>query len=282
MKLCVIGYPIGHSLSPAMYNSAFPELGIEASYEAWAVPPDELPDAIGRLRAPDMLGMNVTVPHKQAVMPLLDEVDANAKAIGAVNCISKASVRLVGHNTDEYGFLRSLREAGFEPAGKQVLLLGNGGAARAVAHGLIEVGVARLTVAGRSPERVDAFAGSLKQPQEVEVRTTTLDHADLASACRDADLIVNSTTLGMRHGEGEGQSPLLPDLIAPGVFVYDLVYNPIETPLLTAARKAGARPIGGLDMLVYQAVEAVRLWTGLEAPADLMREAALRTLAARE
>src|SRR5688572_3529311 len=160
--LSIIGYPISHSLSPAIYNATFPAMGIDARYEAWAAQPGEVASAIARLRDENMMGMNVTVPHKEAVLDLLDEVDATARAIGAVNCISKDGQHLVGHNTDMYGFVRSLREAGCAPEGLHAIVLGVGGSARAVTHGLLESGVALLTLAGRTASRVDALAGELQ------------------------------------------------------------------------------------------------------------------------
>jgi shikimate dehydrogenase len=280
-QLAIVGWPIGHSLSPVMYNAAFPAMGIAAKYEPWPTRPEELPAAIERLRGADMLGMNVTVPHKQAVMPLLDEIDAAAKAIGAVNCIAKdVAGRLIGHNTDKYGFIRSLREAGCEPAGLQALLLGSGGSARAVGFGLIEAGVTTLTIAGRTSANVSELARHLR---EAGVGAASIDEigwgeSELAGACATAELIVNCTPIGMLHTAAESESPVGRAMLKPGQWVYDLVYNPIETVLLREASAAGARPVGGLEMLVYQAVESVRHWTEREAPVDIMRDAARQAL----
>jgi len=277
--LAIIGYPIGHSISPAIYNATLPAMGIDARYEAWSTPPDEVAAAIEKLRLPRLLGMNVTVPHKSAVIPFLDAVNPMAARIGAVNCIVKEDGRLVGHNTDRYGFLRSLREAGCEPAGLDVLLLGNGGAARAVAYGLLEAGIASLTVAGRSPERVGAFVASIRDAGDgVALASTGWTEEELGPSARRAGLIVNSTSVGMRHSETEGSSPLPAALIPAGAWCYDLVYTPAETRFLSDARDAGAWPIGGLEMLVYQAAESVRLWTGREPPIDIMRKAAQTAL----
>ena len=281
--LAIIGYPLGHSLSPSIYNATFPAMGIDARYEAWSTLPEDVPQAIERLRADEMLGLNVTVPHKEAVLDRLDEVDATATAIGAVNCISKNGRRLIGHNTDMYGFVRSLREAGCEPAGLRALVLGVGGAARAVGHGLIEAGIDTLALAGRTPSRVAALAGALQaaSPRTRVSRCGWLDEG-FAAACRDADLLVNCTPVGMRHSETEHESPLPPALLWPGLWVFDLVANPVETRLLTLAREAGARPVAGLEMLIYQAVESVRHWSGREPPIGIMREAALQALQRQE
>lgn len=281
--LAIVGYPIRHSLSPAIYNAVFPAMGIEARYEAWETPPEALPGAIDRLRGRGMMGMNVTVPHKQAVRAVLDAVDPTAEAIGAVNCVAKDGERLIGHNTDKYGFVRSLREAGCNPAGTRALVLGVGGSARAVAYGLMEAGVASIALAGRTPERVEAAARDLRltASRALPVATTGWHDGAFDKACAAADLIVNCTPIGMLHTGTEDESPLGLAQIRPGVWVADLVYTPVETALLRLAHKAGARPVAGLEMLVYQAAESVQLWTGRAPPIDIMRKACEKALALR-
>lgn len=281
-RLAIIGHPIGHSLSPAMYNAVFPAMGIDACYEAWDTPPEGVAAAIERLRGDEMLGMNVTVPHKQAVIPLLDAVSDEARAIGAVNCISKgADGRLTGHNTDEYGFLRSLREAGCKPEGLRVVLLGVGGSARAVGHGLATSGAASITLAGRNPQRVAAAATQLRKtaPSAIDVMAVGWRDESFSSCIAEADLVVNCTPIGMRHTPRETDSPLPKTLLRPNLWVADLVYNPLETVLLKLAREAGAKPIPGLEMLIYQAAASVKHWTGREPPVDIMRKAAQERLA---
>lgn len=280
-KLAIIGYPIGHSMSPTLYGAAFPVLGVDATYEAWAVEPEKVGEAIERYRADDVLGGNVTVPHKQAVMPLLDEVDEIARKIGAVNCISKDEKgRLIGHNTDMYGYVRSLREAGCNPAGMKVLILGAGGAARSVGFGLAEAGAAMIGVSARNQERAESFAADLRLGASIRTWVGTMGWQDesFVEACQAADLIVNTTPVGMKGTPSVGESPLAAELIREGVWLSDLVYNPLETELLKLAVKAGARPIGGLDMLVYQAAESLRFWMGLDAPVEIMKAAALERL----
>jgi shikimate dehydrogenase len=278
----IIGYPIGHSLSPAMYAAAFPAMGIDATYEAWPTPPADVPAAIERLRGDDMLCMNVTVPHKEAVLALLDEVEPTARAIGAVNCISKATGRLVGHNTDKYGYIRSLREAGCEPRGLRVVVLGVGGSARAVGFGLLEAGVTSMVLAGRNAPRVSKLAGDLNPyANGASITEAGWDRDELIDACRGADLIVNCTPVGMRYTSDEGVSPIDAAAIRPGVWVSDLVFNPQDTELLRLAKAAGARPVGGLEILVYQAEESLRLWCGTSGPVDIIRNACLEALATR-
>jgi shikimate dehydrogenase len=278
----LIGYPLGHSITPAVYGATFPAMGIEARCEPWAVPAEELEPTLERLRQDDCLGANVTVPHKEAVIPLLDEVDVNVKKIGAVNCIVSRGGRLSGHNTDKSGFMRGLLKAGFQPEGRRALLLGYGGAARAVAVGLIEAGIRELVITGRTAGRARSLADELAGDSGATIEALGWEEAGFAGACRGSDLIVNCTPLGTRGSEVEGLSAIGADLMREGAFVYDLVYNPPETPFLKAGGEAGATPIGGLDMLIYQGVEAIELWTGREPPVNIMREAALQALAARE
>jgi shikimate dehydrogenase len=282
--MAIIGYPLGHTLSPAMYEAAFPAMGMDATFEAWATPPQNVPAAIERVRGQDMLGICVTVPHKEVVMGLIDSIDPTAKAIGAVNCIAKsADGRLVGYNTDRYGFIRSLREAGCEPEGLRAVILGAGGSAHAVAFGLAEAGIASIAIANRSRERLRTTVEHLRETSgAVSIEASGWQDDSVTDACRSADLIVNCTSVGMTGTPAGDESPLRPGDVRPGVWVYDLVYRPLETVLLRAARKAGAKPVAGLEMLIYQAVECLRLWTGKEAPVDIMRKAAYDGLGIKE
>ncbi len=279
MRLAIIGDPVGHSISPAIYNATFPAMAIDARYEAWPTPRDQVAAAIKKLRADDMMGMNVTVPHKEAVLEFLDEVEPGARAIGAVNCITKRDGRLVGHNTDKAGFVESLRNAGFEPSLRRVLVLGVGGSARAVCVGLIEAGAANITLAGRRPEAVASLAAHLRSTHpEASIDEVGMEHGVLGVATAAADLVVNTTPVGM-HGTGsEDESPLPAAYLCQGLWVCDLVYRPPQPRLLQDADAAGAHTLGGLEMLVLQAVESVRLWTGREPPVDIMRNAARSAL----
>ncbi|MGE3984337.1 MAG: shikimate dehydrogenase [Dehalococcoidia bacterium] len=278
-RLAIIGDPVGHSISPAIYNATFPAMGIDAHYEAWPTPRDEVAAAIEKLRADDMMGMNVTVPHKEAVLDLLDEVEPGARAIGAVNCITKRDGRLIGFNTDKAGFVESLRNAGFDPSLRRVLVLGVGGSARAVCVGLIEAGVANLTLAGRRSEAVASLAAHLRATHpEASIDEVSMDVGVLGVATAAADLVVNTTPVGM-HGTGsEDESPLPAAFLRQGLWVCDLVYRPPQTRLLRDTEAAGANALGGLEMLVLQAVESVKLWTGREPPVDIMRSAARSAL----
>ena len=266
----IFGYPLAHSLSPAFQQAAFNHYGLDARYLAWETPPDALAAEVAKLRGGDFIGANVTIPHKQAVMALLDEVDPLAAAIGAVNTIVKRGGRLVGYNTDAHGFTRALKEdAAFEPSGRRALLLGAGGAARAAAFALCQEGVASLSIANRTLARAEALAAELSA-DGVRVSAIAADDAALNDAALNADLIVNSTSVGMRHGGAEGQTPLAGGLIPHDAVALDMVYNPQHTPLLAAARSAGARAVGGMPMLIYQGAAAFEMWTGRVAPVEAM------------
>ena len=212
----------------------------------------------------------MTIPHKESVIALLDEVDPLAQSIGAVNTIVKTAGRLVGHNTDAHGFMREVKEdGGFEPNGKRVLLLGAGGAARAAAFALCREGVASITIANRNVSRAEALAAALHN-DAVSVLAARLDNTTLETVALESDLIVNCTSVGMRHGDTEGETPLSGGIIPHEAVVMDMVYNPQNTPFLAGARNAGATALGGMPMLIYQGAAAFEMWTGQQAPLDAM------------
>ncbi len=277
-EIGLFGYPLGHSISPAFHQAALEHYSLPIVYRAWPTPPQELAAAVERLRGERYLGANVTIPHKEAIVDLMDEVEPWAAKVGAVNTIVKSDGTLHGHNTDSYGFITSLVEkANFEPRGKSVLIVGAGGAARAAAYGLASNGAASLTIANRTVERAESLAQDVSQ-EGLECRAASLSSSALAEASRGADLIVDATSVGMGGGEAEGVSPLSSDLISPTALVYDMVYTPTVTPLMREAEKAGARTMGGLAMLVYQGAASFELWTAREAPVGVMFEAAKRAL----
>ena len=266
----IFGYPLSHSLSPAFQQAAFNHYGLGVRYLAWETPPEGLAEEVAKLRSGDFIGANVTIPHKESVMALLDEIDPLAQAIGAVNTIVKSGGRLVGHNTDAPGFMRELTEdGGFEPAGKRALLLGAGGAARAAAFALCREGVASVTIANRYVSRAEALAAALHN-DAVSVLAAQLDDTTLEPVALESDLIVNCTSVGMRHGDSEGQTPLSGGIIPHESVVLDMVYNPQNTPFLAGARAAGATALGGMPMLIYQGAAAFEMWTGQAAPLDAM------------
>jgi len=270
----LIGYPLGHSISPPMQQAAFDHYKLDLRYEVWETKPNEFDALNDKLRRPSTLGANVTVPYKETILPLIDMLDDLARQIGAVNTVVNTGGKLSGHNTDAAGFLRALRqEGGFEPKGKRVVMLGAGGVAKAAGFVLARAGVKSIAIADVVTERAQGLSASLKS-LGVEALVLASGKESLKAALADCDLIVNCTPVGMKHSPTEGQSPLEANLIPKKALVYDVVYNPIETPLLLAAKSVGARTLGGLAMLVYQGAAAFELWTGRKAPIDIMFEAA--------
>lgn len=254
-------------------------------YEAWEVKSEDLPSVVNRLRQPQNLGANITVPYKEAVISLIDQSADLAALVGAVNTVVNRDGRLIGFNTDGPGFIKALcKDAMFEPANKKVLILGAGGAARAVSFSLLEEKVRSLIIANRSLAKAENLAGALARQaansqMKTEIAVVPLPGVELTKVVVQCQLIVNCTTVGTKHTADEGQSPLASSLIPRDALVYDLVYNPSQTPLLRMAKAAGARTIGGLSMLVYQGAASFELWTGREAPLDIMLSTARRALA---
>ena len=278
-RLGIIGHPIGHSISPLFQQAALDAVGFDGAYEAWDVAPEGVGEFVAGLRVPGTLGINVTVPHKEAVIPFLDEVDDWASTAGAVNTIVNRDGRLTGHNTDGIGFLRALRDgAGFDPQGSSVLVLGAGGSARGVVYALARAGAARLAIANRTLARAEALA---RLAVDSGVAAEALALSDAPGVAGEAALIVNCTSMGMAHGPDETGSPLYAADIPSTALVNDLVYNPAETPLLREAAKAGAATLGGIQMLVYQGAASFEMWTGQDAPVDIMLEAATAAMRAR-
>ncbi len=280
-RIGLIGRGLAHSVSAAMQQAALDEAGLDVRYEVWDTEPAELEARVAEMRRGDCLGANVTVPHKEAIIPLLDELDPVAQQVGAVNTIVVRDGRLVGHNTDVEGFRWALAEAGFDPAGQRTVILGAGGAARAVAHVLIEGRASTVFVVGRSPRRVEALVASYRgtTPTGTTISWAQWGDGAFLRSIRECQLLVNCTPVGTRFSETEGLLPLPADLIPAGCLAFDLVYNPIETPFLAAARARGARTFGGLPMLVYQGQASFRLWTGQEASYDTMLRAAREAMA---
>lgn len=268
----VIGWPIEHSLSPAMHNAAFAALGLDWCYVPFGVPPERLVEAVRGLRALGVRGVNATVPHKEALLPLVDELTPEAEAIGAVNTLLFRAGGILGHNTDAAGFLRALHEAGFDPAGCKALVLGAGGAARGVVYALVSVG-ARVILLNRTEERAEALAAALRSrlPQ-ADLTTGPLTPGAIEHHLDGLDLVVNATTLGMwPHVEASPWPARLP--FPRRAFCYDLVYTPRETHFMHQARSVGAQAASGLGMLVHQGAEAFALWTGVQPPVEVMRAA---------
>ena len=279
----VIGHPLGHSISPALFEAAFRAAGIDGVYERWDTPPEGLEGRVNALRGGDFLGANVTIPHKEAIVPLLDGRSDLAQRAGAVNTVVREGDKLIGHNTDVMGFARALRDdAGFDAKGKATMLLGSGGAARAVALALIDAGASLIYVVARQPRKIDRMVVDLKPltPSGTTITWAYWGDGSYLRSLERADLLVNCTPIGVAGSDTNGHSPVEASLIRPKTLVFDLVYNPAETPLVQAAKAAGARAVPGMAMLVYQAAESFRLWTGQEADTGAMFEAAKAALTA--
>ncbi|MET0152288.1 MAG: shikimate dehydrogenase [Candidatus Binatia bacterium] len=271
--VAILGDPVEHSLSPVMHNAAFAALGLDFAYVALRVRPAALEEAIEGVRALGFAGLNVTVPHKEAVLSLLDDLSPAARAIGAVNTVVRCGDRLKGENTDGPGFLRAVARLGFRPRGKRAVVLGAGGSARAVAWALGGAGISRLTILNRSPKRAAALAARVRRGCGATVLVSGLDSPGSAGFLQDADIVVNCTSLGL-----DGRTaPNVPIAVTPRhCLFYDLVYRLGPTPLVRSAWRRGRRAENGLSMLVEQAALAFRIWTGRVAPVGAMRRALAR------
>jgi len=281
----LIGSGLKHSISAVFQQAALAHINLDISYRLWDIKANELPALLEKIRQSLYLGANVTIPYKEAVMPLLDELDEQAERIGAVNTIVNQEGRLIGHNTDGTGFLKALREdSDFGPENKSAVLLGAGGVARAVSFALVGAMVKSILITDIMMERANVLASDLErnlprnQRQATEIIALQQDDANFRKTLSNAELLVNCTPLGMKHSTIEKESPLDTKLIPKQVLVYDVVYNPLETAFLKGAKKEGARTMGGLSMLVYQGAAAFELWTGCKAPLDIMFTAARRAL----
>jgi shikimate dehydrogenase len=265
----VIGWPLEYTLSPVILTAAFRHYGLDWAYFDWPVAPRDLSAAIDGIRVLQVMGANVTMPHKTAVLEFLDAASGDARTVGAVNTIHRSGDRLVGHNTDIDGFADFITDdTGIPMAGKETLVLGAGGAARAVVVALDRLGLANIAIAARSPERAEEVASLATHARAKAIPWTRAE-----AAAEESELTVNATPIGAR-----GEDSLPGVRFRPGQTVVDLIYNPPATPLVGRARAAGADAWGGLGMLVHQAGGSFRIWTGQDPPLDVMSAAALRAL----
>lgn len=271
----IIGCPVEHSLSPVMHNAAFEALGISAVYAPFLVKPEDLGKGLMCLKALNITGVNVTLPHKGGVIEFLDDLDASARQIGAVNTIVQKNGKLYGYNTDGPGFLLSLRKDGhFEPAGKKAVILGAGGAASAVAMALAGAGVRRLVIANRNKARAEIVAKRVQRHYDREALPVALDESRaLYWLIRESDLLVNATSAGLKGNE---RPEINPNGLHPKLMVYDLIYR--ETALLKLAKRKGLKTLDGLGMLVSQGAKSFEIFTGKRAPFKVMKTAAENAL----
>lgn len=263
---CIFGNPVEHSLSPIMQNAAFEAANVDAVYVAFR--PSSLEAAIAAMCALPIHGASVTIPYKTPVMEMLDAIDPLAADIGAVNTLHNENGRIVGYNTDGYGAIEALRSAGAEMSGRRVLVLGNGGSARAVAFSLLEKNC-HITIAGRNPGKFTPLADDLrkKNPATRDIAISSLD----VEFMETIDIVINTTSVGM--APDEASMPIDERLILPRHTVFDIVYRPHRTSLLNVAEKKGARVVFGIEMLLHQGARQFEIWTKTRAPLEAMRTA---------
>lgn len=273
IRLGIFGWPVAHSKSPRMHESAARALGIALRYEPFEVAPDELAAAIRRAHEAGIDGYNLTVPHKEAILTLIDEIAPAARAIGAVNTVVREDGRYVGHNTDAPGLVRSLEEAGVQVEGARVVVVGAGGAARAAVVGLSDAGADEIAVLSRRPEQSEALCSSLAAHVECNLDAAPLSEA--SGYFDTATLLVQATsaTLESNPGAIDFAASLPIDALPGEAAVVDMVYKPLETAVLARARQRGLTTVDGLGMLLHQGAIAFEMWTGYQPPLEVMRSA---------
>ena len=271
----VIGDPMEHTLSPIMHNAAFEALKLDYTFLAFKVKPAELENAVNGMRALNIRGLNVTMPHKSSILKYLDRVDLSAQIINSVNTILNRDGKLFGFNTDGVGALKALRENDVEPKGRKILLLGAGGAARAIAYTMVRESD-ELAVLNRTLKPAQELAKLLEKTANKKIISGALSPKEIKHNLQDSDILINATSVGMKPKPEESLIP--PKLIGPNLAVIDIVYNPIETQLAKDAKAAGAKVVSGVEMLIYQGAASFEIWTGKSAPVEVMRQAALNHL----
>jgi shikimate dehydrogenase len=271
-RVCaLLGYPAHHSMGPAIHNAAFESLGLPLVYVAHDVAPADLAAAVAGARALGYRGLSITMPHKVAALVLVDEVDAMARAIGCINTIVNQKGRLLGYNSDGQGALDALARAGIATRGRHVLVLGSGGAARAVAMTVAMRGQpAGLEILGVVADELAALGGDVAAQAAAPVSWRALDEGSLAAAVARADVLLHCTPVGMTPDTGRSLVPR--ELLRPELAVFDAVYNPRRTQLVAEAAARGCRVVEGMEMFLGQAMVQFELWTGQKAPAEVMRK----------
>ncbi|MDH3625105.1 MAG: shikimate dehydrogenase [Myxococcales bacterium] len=273
IRLGIFGFPVAHSKSPQMHRAAARALGIALEYDRFEVAPANLALEVKAKHDARIDGYNLTVPHKEAVIALLDDIAPPARAIGAVNTVVRTDDRYVGHNTDAPGLARSLEEAGVRIDDARVVIVGAGGAARAAVVGLADAGAAEIAVLARRPEQGEALVESLAHFVDCILEAAPLSEADWHFDSGTLVVQATSATLGSNPRAEEFAAMLPIDALPPDAAVVDMVYEPLETAVLTRAKKRGLKVVDGLGMLLHQGAIAFEMWTGLTAPLDVMREA---------
>ena len=273
--LCVIGHPIEHSMSPVMHNAALKELSLDYIYLAFDVPPNDLEKAILGFKKSNMKGINVTIPHKEAIIHYLDELDPLSKQIGAVNTVKNEGGVLLGRNTDALGAKQALLDAGFKIEGKKALIMGAGGAARAISFGLTEK-IDEIFISNRTEERAIKLAKELQDKTKIKATGKDTSKKTLRTLTNSVDILINTTPIGMYPKIDV--SPISKDLLNENLFVFDIIYNPLQTRLLKDAKEIGSKTLNGLDMFINQGALAFEWWTGKKPNVELMKEKIIEQL----
>jgi shikimate dehydrogenase len=272
---CVIGHPIEHSMSPSMHNIAFQALGLDNVYVAFDILPEYLANAISGIKALDIKGFNVTLPHKRAMLKYLDQIDPLAGAIGAINTVKNDDGLLIGKNTDAMGGEEALIQAGGDLTGKRVMILGAGGAARAISY-VLAGQIAHLVILNRTQEKAVILAREVQEKANIKVQGKGLDRSHLLEEINRADILINTTSVGMYPNINV--SPVPKELLHDNLLVFDVIYNPIETQLLKDAIDSGCKVLNGVDMLVNQGALAFEWWTDKKPNKRLMKSEIIKLL----
>ncbi len=267
--LCIIGYPIEHSMSPIMHNAIIQELNLDYIYLAFSVYPDNLENAVKAFKTLDIKGINVTIPFKQEIIKYLDEIDLMAQKIGAINTIRNDEGHLIGRNTDAEGGKRAIMNAGYSISGKNILVLGAGGAARALSYSLAK-DANKIVIANRTEKRAKILTSELKQSFRIIAEPKKFINNVLKEETKKADILINTTPVGMYPNIS--LSPISAEFLHKDLLVFDLVYNPLETQLIKDATRKGCKTLGGLDMLVNQGASAFEWWTNKKPNVNLMKK----------
>jgi len=281
-KVCaLIGDPVEHSLSPIIQNAAFRSLDLDYVYVVFNVKSGDLREAVYGVKALGICGLNVTMPHKTAIIPYLDELDETARKTGSVNTVLNNNGRLIGYTTDGVGALNALKHAGVDPSGKRIVILGAGGASRSISFTLAEH-ASELVILNRTFSKAKALKDAIRKTlgERAKVRALPLSDENLSVELADADILINATSVGMKPNENE--TPVKQIYLRGDLVVFDLVYEPLETRLLREAKSIGAKVVDGLSMLVHQGAASFEIWTGVKAPVNVMMKAALEVIQRRE
>ena len=266
----IIGYPLSHTLSPSMHNFIYQKLGIDVEYKKWEISPNNLKSHIEKINNENFIGANITVPYKEKIVPLLDEIRNEAKFTGAVNTIVKNNNKLIGYNTDVYGIEQTLDIKLKNDVINNAVIFGAGGAAKAAFFVLLQRGLNNLTIVNRTKSNALKMISKFNNVNCDQTIITLNEKSQIKSACLSADLIINTTILGMKNSGYEDISPIDSTFIDSNSVIFDMVYNPTKTLLIKIALERNATIIEGLNMLVYQAIKSIELWTGISPSFDDM------------